>query len=325
MKILDGGIETLVEDLGRPGYGRRGVAPAGAVDSVALKAANILVGNPLGEAGLEIKLNFEAEFTQNSLIAITGADSIATINNETVPMWQSIAVTKGDRIRFAKFPDRGWVSYLGIAGGLDVPLLWGSKSTCTKEGYGGFKGRKLQAGDNLDLVVSRNDRIKAFEGRRWRKEFIPEFSSKIWKVRATPGPNSAPEFFTREGMELWYSEPFQVDHNSNRGALRLRHPKPLFARDSGGEAGIHPAMVPMQPYRVPGCLNVGGDFGILLFVDGVNAGGYVCALTVILADLWMVGQAVPVRNSLHFIHCTLEEAQQALFDQDSVLSEESLA
>jgi biotin-dependent carboxylase-like uncharacterized protein len=323
MKIIAGGLETLVEDLGRLHYARRGVAQAGAVDNYSLKAANILVGNPLGEAGLEIKMGFEAEFTQDGLIAITGADTKPTINNQPVPLWQSITVTKGDRIRFGQFPAQGWVSYLGIAGGVDVPLMWGSKSTCTKEAYGGYKGRKLAEGDELKLGEMDKGMIKTMAGRKWRENLKPEFT-QVWKVRATPGPNSAPAFFTEEGMELWFSGPFKVDHNANRGALRLRHPKPIFARPSGGEAGIHPAMTPMQPYRTPGCLNVCGDFGILLFVDAVNAGGYVCALSVILADLWKLGQSVPLRNSIHFIRCTVEEAHEALFAQDKIFTESSL-
>ncbi len=324
MKVIAGGLETLVEDVGRFKFSRRGVAQAGAVDNFSLRAANILVGNPIGEAGLEIKMGFAAEFLHDALIAVTGADAKPVLNGQPVPMWESVAVTKGDVIKFPQFPFEGWISYIGIAGGIDVPLLWESKSTCTKEAYGGYKGRKLAEGDVIALTGVTKRKIDVFVGQKWKEDRKPKFESKVWKVRATPGPNGAPAFFTEEGMEMWFKEPYKIDHNANRGALRIRHPKPTFGRASGGEAGIHPAMVPMQPYHTPGCINCCGDFGILLFVDAVSAGGYICPLSVISADMWKVGQAVPMRNYIHFIRCTAEEALEALLEQDKILTDDSL-
>ena len=321
MKVIEGGIETLTEDWpGRLHLGRIGVAQSGAVDGVSLRVANLLVGNPLGEVGFEVRLGFEAEFTHDALIAITGADAKPTINGQGVPLWQSILVGAGDVIAFKTFPEFGMVSYVGIAGGIAVPTVWGSKSTCTKEGYGGYQGRKLQAGDELQLKKIARKTLKTLESRNWEETARPAYQ-RIWEVRAVPGPNSAPEYFTEEGMELWYSAPFKIDHNSGRLGYRIRHPKPILSRPSGGEAGHHASMMPMQPYRAPGALNVCGDFGVILMHDAINAGGYVVALSVILADLWKVGQATPLRDSIHFQYCTVDEARETLLAQENSINE----
>jgi len=326
MKIINGGIRTLVEDWpGRPGYSLKGISPAGAVDCYALKAANVILGNSIGEAALEITASvFEAEFAEDTIIAITGADTSPKVNDQPTPMWEAIRVGKGDRIRFGHLSprDSGLISYLGFAGGIDVPVFLGSKSTCTNGSYGGFNGRSLQEGDELELGQPPAN-WQELEGRRFRKSSRPEYAD-IWNVRAIPGPQASPDYFTEEGMEMWYSEPWRVDHNANRGALRLRHPKPKFAKTTGGMGGVHPSNLILQPYAFPGTLNVCGDYGIVLFVDGVGIGGYACALTAILADHWKLGQARPLTGSVKFDYCTFEEAQQALLDQDALFTEDSL-
>lgn len=323
MKIINGGLEALTEDWpGRLHWSKAGFAPAGAVDPVSHGIGNILVGNPRGEVAIELKLGFEAEFTEDTLIAITGADYSPTINNEPAPMWETIRVTSGDRIEFSKFPKLGWVAYLAIKEGINVPEFLGSKSTCTKEGYGGF-GRKLAAGDELELGLVSKANLAGLEGRKWKENFRTKFS-ETWEVRATVGPRAAPDYYTEEGMELWFSQPWKVNQNCSRGGIRLDHPKPIFARESGGIAGAHPSNVQIEPYNVAGALNVSGDYGILLFLDGVSLGGYANPLTVIRADLWKVGQLVPLKSKIKFVRCSVEEAHKALFEQDQLFTEENI-
>ena len=211
---------------------------------------------------------------------------------------------------------------MGISGGINVPVMWGSKSTCTKDGYGGFKGRRLLKGDELELGKLSKATIRKLEHRGWRKDLIPQYQT-IWEARAVPGPNSAPDYFTEEGMEMWYSQPMQADHNSGRLGYRLRHPKPIFGRKDGGVGGAHPSNVIVQPYRTPGSLNVCGDFGIILF-DNLNSGGFVVPLTVIRADLWKIGQTAPGRDYIRFVYCTVEEGREALIEQDKLFTEDSL-
>lgn len=132
LKIINGGIETLVEDWpGRLGYLGKGMSASGSFDNVGLGLANVLVGNPSGEAGLEITGGFfEAEFTDDHVIAITGTDMQPTINGQPVPMYTSLKVSAGDKIKFLHIGTTGFRSYLAVAGGVDVPAYLGSKSTC---------------------------------------------------------------------------------------------------------------------------------------------------------------------------------------------------
>jgi allophanate hydrolase subunit 2 len=126
-------------------------------------------------------------------------------------------------------------------------------------------------------------------------------------------------------MDFWFSQAFQVDHNCNRSGYRLRHPTPLFSRERGQLGGCHPSNVQIQPYNTPGALNIMGDFGTILFVDGVAMGGGVVPLKVILADLWKIGQAMPARDYIKFVYCTVEEARDALIAQDQLFNVELLA
>jgi len=332
VRVIHGGLQTLVEDWpGRTGYRKRGIAVSGALDDIAYRAANLLVGNPIGdlagnpvgEACLEIRGGFfQAEFTEDTAIAITGANMNPTINNVPTPMWETIRISPGDKIKFETCKEAGFTTYLAIAGGIDVPLSWGSKSTCTKESYGGFQGRALRPKDELKIGKPKA-KLSNLEGRKFRKDLIPEYH-QVWDLRATPGPRSAPDYFTEEGMDMWFSQPLKITLNANRTAYRLENPKPIFARTNGGIGGIHPSNVLHDPYREPGALNVCGDFGILLLRDTNTTGGFVCPLTVILADLWKIGQAMPGRDSVKFIYCSLEEAAQALAEREAMFTEESL-
>lgn len=221
IKVISGGSYSLVEDWpGRGKYRARGVSPSGAVDDIAYRAGNLLVGNlvgdysgnPIGDAIIEMSGGyFEAEFLEETVIAITGADMSPTINGVSVPMWQTIRVHSGDAIKFGAVKGPGFTSYLANAGGIDVPKLWGSRSTCVKEHYGGLKGKVLEAGDELKFGQRRFD-LDVLEGRKFRTDKIPPYEQEIIHVRATPGPRSAPDYFTEKGMDMWFSQPFQADH-----------------------------------------------------------------------------------------------------------------
>ena len=329
MKVLKSGVQAFVEDWpGRLKYQNKGVAVSGATDSYALRMGNLLVGNKTGEAGIEIIAGFfSVEFLKDHAISLTGADMRPMINGEPVPMWEAIAVKKGDILTTQTPRGRGFVMYLNVAGGVDVPLVWGSKSTCTTGGYGGFEGRALKAGDVLKFGASafaQSDIV----GRKLKKEYIPEYSDAV-RVRATVGYFASPNYFTEQGMEVFFNHPYQVDNNANRGALRLRIPKEkfydnMFARTTGGVAGDHPSMCAMTPYRVPGGLNIGGDSAALFHVEGVSAGGFICPLAVISADIWKIGQAVPLQSTIEFIPCDHKEAAALLKEQEKLFSESSV-
>jgi 5-oxoprolinase (ATP-hydrolysing) subunit C len=326
LKIINSGIETVVEDWpGRIGYLDNGMASSGAFDNVALGFSNLVVGNRPGEAGIEIAGGyFEAEFGADAIISVTGTDMRPTINAQRIPMWEAVAVSKGDRIKFSHFGDYGFRSYLGVAGGIDVPVYLGSKSTCLFGSYGGFEGRKLEEGDVLKFGKPSGD-LNRLKGCKIKAAALPEYGRE-WVLRAMPGPNASPDYLTKRGMDFLFSNPFKIQHSSNRSAYRLAEVKHLaFARKDGGVAGSHPSNVLDHAYAIRGALNICGNTPILLIADGPTLGGYMCALTVINADLWKIGQGTPGRDFIRFAYCTQEEAVEARMQQREWLSEGSLA
>ena len=151
IKVLKPGLATSVQDLGREGYYHLGIPPSGALDQYALNAANHLVGNPPGAAGLECTLiGPELEFQQDALVALSGALMSPRLDGEVVHQDTAFHVRAGQVLRF-EFPKAGARAYLAVAGGIDVPLVLGSRSTYTLGALGGFHGRRLQAGDELPI------------------------------------------------------------------------------------------------------------------------------------------------------------------------------
>lgn len=325
LSVLNGGIETVVEDWpGRIGYLDNGMSASGAFDNVALGLANLLVGNSPGEAGLEITGGyFEAEFGMDTVISVTGTDMKPTLNNQVLPLWESVNVTKGDIIKFSHFGEFGFRAYLGVGGGVDVPPYLGSKSTCLFGSYGGYNGRKLQAGDVIRFGPV-TQKLEALAGRRVKESARPRYVRE-WTLRAIPGPNASPDYLTEEGMDFLFSTSFKIQHSSNRSAYRLQEAQGLsFARPDGGVAGSHPSNVLDHAYAIRGTLNICGNTPILLVADGPTLGGYMCALSVINADLWKIGQGTIGRDFIKFEYCTQEEAIQARSEQRAWLSESSL-
>lgn len=153
IKVLKPGLSTSVQDLGREGYYHLGIPPSGALDQYALSAANHLVGNPAGAAGLECALvGPELEFQQDALVAVCGAQMPALLDGREQRPDTAFAVRAGQVLRFG-FPTAGARAYLAVAGGIDVPEVLGSRSTYALGALGGFHGRKLMAGDLLPVGV----------------------------------------------------------------------------------------------------------------------------------------------------------------------------
>lgn len=326
LKVINGGIETIVEDWpGRLGYLGKGMAASGALDNLALGLANLLVGNPAGEAGLEIAGGyFEAEFTADTVMAVTGTDMKPTLNSEPVEMWTSVQVKKGDHLTFFHFGEKGFRSYLAVAGGIEVPMYLGSKSTCIFGSYGGFEGRKLAPGDRVPFGAPKAP-LAELAGRKVKPDYMPEYETE-WQVRAMPGPNTCPDYVTREGMDYLFAHSFKIQHTSNRSAYRLDElADSFFARQDGGVGGSHPSNIVDHAYAIRGALNICGNTPVILIGDGPTLGGYFCALHVINADLWKIGQGTPTRDRIRFVHCTEQEAVKARVRQKELLSPGAVA
>lgn len=154
IKVLKPGLATSVQDLGREGYYHLGIPPSGALDQYALSVANQLVGNPAGAAALECTLlGPELEFQQDALVAVSGAHMTPRVDGVEMHHDTAFTVKAGQVLRF-DFPKAGARTYVAVAGGIDVPVVLGSRSTYALGALGGFQGRRLNAGDELPVGIA---------------------------------------------------------------------------------------------------------------------------------------------------------------------------
>ena len=174
LRTTEPGMYTTVQDRGRYGYQRFGVPVSGAMDEFALRAANLLVGNDEGAAGLEMTVVGPSfTFLTDTWIAVTGADLSARLNDEPIRTWQTVAVQRGDELTFQEMQD-GMRAYLTVAGGIDVPLVMGSRSTYVKSAIGGFQGRTLREGDVVHTMPVRPG--EEFAQRQLPSGYNPRYS-----------------------------------------------------------------------------------------------------------------------------------------------------
>ncbi|HJW76482.1 MAG TPA: 5-oxoprolinase/urea amidolyase family protein [Thermoleophilia bacterium] len=317
IEVLEGGLYTTVQDYpGRTGYWGVGIPPSGPMDSFAFRVANALVANPDTYAALEITaMGPKLAFHDDALIALTGARLQCSLDQDEVAWWQAIEVPGGSVLTLKGLQGDGFRAYLAIAGGIDVPLYLGSRSTFPFGHFGGYEGRPLQKGDVLKS-------FGASASVRARSVALPDslrpHYSKVFEVGAIPGPQEAPDFFTLADVEMFYESEWTVHYNSNRLGYRLVGPRPDFAREDGGEGGRHPSNIPDTPYSV-GMVNFTGDMPIVLTADGPSLGGFVCMATVATTELWKIGQAMP-GNKLRFRRTTIDEAVTSMYELQGLLS-----
>ena len=184
--------------------------------------------------------------------------------------------------------------------GLISPDYLGSKATFTLGGFGGHGGRALQVGDVLKLHPFTSQELQPIS-----PELIPTYSTH-WEIGVLYGPHGAPDFFTDEDIETFFSTHWEVHYNSARTGIRLIGPKPTWARQDGGEAGLHPSNIHDNAYAV-GTVDFTGDMPIILGLDGPSLGGFVCPATIAQAELWKIGQLKP-GNTIQFRRLTFEQA-----------------
>lgn len=303
IEVLEPGLLTTIQDLGRYGFQRYGIPPAGAVDSYALRIGNLLLGNEEGEAGLEVTLiGPTLRFEEDCWIAITGADLGARINDMDAPLWETIPVTRGDILSFAaERPKKGMRAYITVAGGIDIPPILGSKSTYLRATLGGVEGRALRQGDRLNI------KPRESHHRRLPHEYIPQY--KLKSIRVILGPNE--DHFTSEGIRTFFSSEYQVLPESDRMALRLKGPK--IEHKKGADIISEPVCT--GAIQVPG-----NGQPIVLLTDRQTTGGYAKIGVVISADLPRLAQAQP-GDMVSFEECSLEMAYQLLHDVEKRISQ----
>lgn len=306
IEIVEPGLLATVQDLGRYGYQRYGVPVSGSMDQFALRAANLLVGNDEGAAGLEITLiGPRLRFLANAVIAVTGADLAPMLDEQSLPMWQAHEVYQGSTLSFAGIRD-GVRSYLSIAGGIDVPVVLGSRSTFTRARIGGFDGRALAQGDTLSI----REGVPTDLGRKrgMSPSRVPVYGHSH-NVRVVLGPQD--DAFTPRGMETFLSATYTVTPQSDRVGYRLEG---LRIEHVAG-ADIVSDGIPFGAVQV-----VGDGMPIILMADRGSTGGYTKIAAVISADLPSLAQAAP-GDTIAFQSVTVEEAHLALREQEQLLRE----
>ena len=306
LEITEPGIFTTVQDRGRYGYQRFGVPVSGALDEFALRVANALVGNDEDAAGLEMTvLGPGITFLVDTWIAVTGADLSPRLQDEPLPPWQSVEVTRGSELTFQGMRD-GMRAYLSVAGGIDMPLVMGSRSTYVNAGFGGLEGRALRKGDVVSTLPLGP-----------RATFVPRGLPESHKVpvygdshviRVVLGPQH--RAFGSEGIATLLESTYKISLDSDRMGCRLEGP-PI-----GHETG--PDIV--SDGNPPGAIQVPRDgTPTVLLADRGTTGGYAKIATVISVDLGRLAQAVP-GQTVTFRAVDVEEAQALLREREGVLA-----
>ncbi len=322
IEVLEAGTYTSIQDTGRFGYWDIGVPPSGAMDDYAFRLANRIVGNHTAAAGIECTIQGPTlRFHGDAVIALTGAQTPATLDGERVEFWSPINVKSGQVLKLGRATS-GCRTYLAVRYGVDVPDYLGSKSTFALGQFGGHAGRTLRTGDMLALsspeIAACNTPAPSYEPASAPHALIPEYGND-WDIGVLYGPHGAPDFFTEQSIDDFFAEPWQVHYNSNRLGVRLVGPKPTWARSDGGEAGLHPSNIHDCEYAI-GSINFTGDMPVILACDGPSLGGFVCVATIAKAELWKVGQVKP-GDKIHFHRLSFDEALALELAQDQAIEQ----
>jgi biotin-dependent carboxylase-like uncharacterized protein len=335
LEIIDPGLNSTVQDLGRRGTIGLGIPPSGAQDAFALRSANLLVGNPTGgplvirqdpgSAGLEILLGrLRLRALADLVVALTGAEVELAIDDAPVPAWQAIALRRGETLS-SGMARRGARLYLAVHGGIDVPRYLGSRATHARGGFGGLDGRVLRAGDRLAIGPASQDPADLI-GRRLAPALRPRYQGRF-EVRVVPGPEE--DIFTPESVRTFYGAEWKLNPKSDRTGMRFIGPalsfRPGRPRYLIEDAGEDPSNIAIDPGAPVGTIQVpSGVEPIVLGVDSPTIGGYARIGTVISTDLSVLGQARPF-EVVRFVRVDHAAAVAALRAADALIAESSVA
>lgn len=310
IEVEKAGLFSSVQDGGRQGFYHLGIPPSGAMDQTSFRAGNLLVGNDETAAAIECALvGPELRFTEDTYIAVTGAEMRPLIDGEEQETHTVLAVKAGQTVAFG-FAAAGARAYVAIAGGVDVPEVLGSRSTYGLGSLGGFKGRALQKGDVLDLGEPGR---KPQAGKTvpdelrmpLRKEYELRMVPGLYDYRVTP-----------ESMKAFLSDSWSVASEADRIGYRLKGGTPLtfVERTPPFGAGDDPSNIVDACYPIGSIQVPSGQEPIILHRDAVSGGGYMMLGTVISADMDLIGQ-MPPNVKVRFVHVDLPQALQARADR----------
>jgi len=292
LEVIQPGPLTTIQDGGRIGYQRYGVSVTGAMDVQSFQLANLLVGNAIEEAVLELTFSgAKFIFHKHTRIAVTGGDTLLLLNGEPVKCGRPLEVEPGSELHFSKMIS-GCRAYLALEGGIDVPLLMNSKSTFIRAAIGGFNGRMLKKGDRIPYTEQKTEKLVSSDwhvttDRWWNKS----------RIRLLKGPESS--FYSEHQLEEFVSTTYSVTPQSDRMGYRLQG-APLYARDTR-EMISEP--VAFGTIQMPS-----NGQPIVLMADRQTTGGYPRIGQVIRADLCILAQKKP-GDSIEFEWVGLEKAR----------------
>ncbi len=309
ISIVTAGLFTTVQDGGRWGFQAYGMPVAGAMDRYAYNIANILAGNPPGAACLEMTVTGDTiKFATDTYIAICGADMRPTLDGRPVDTWSAFPVAAGSTLACG-YAVRGCRTYLAVSGGIDVPVVLGSRSTYTRAAVGGLEGRKLKIGDTL--AIGRSDTADN-RPLLLPDAYRPAGAGDEITLRVLPGPQD--DHFTAAGLATLFASTYTVTDEADRMGYRLEGPK----IEHGGKADIVSDALPQGAIQVPG-----HGMPIIMMADRQTTGGYTKIGTVIGPDLALLAQAKP-GDTIRLSQCSDEEAVDA-FGRERALYEAAAA
>ena len=308
IKIITPGLLTLVQDLGRPGYYHLGIPISGGMDRLALRCANLLVGNSESSAVFEsVFMGPEIEFEETLIVAVTGAEIVPKVDGIDQSTWTAFEVKAGQKLSF-DYLKEGARIYIAISGGIDVPVVLGSRSTYTLGALGGYNGRPLAAND----IVKLGGVVKTVKGMVGKS--IPEH------LRYQPGESPTlrvlPGIYwhrvTKESQDQFFKDKWKVALEADRIGYRFQGGTPLnfVERKQPFGAGADPSNI------VDGCYPYGsiqvpnGSEPIVLHRDAVSGGGYFMLGAVISADMDYIGQLQP-HSEVEFVKVDMSTALEA--------------
>ncbi len=303
--ILEPGLLSTIQDIGRYGFQKYGVPVSGAMDSFALRSANVLVGNDMNSACIEMTvIGPSIKFNYPALISVTGGDLLIKIDDKKIDRWSAIEVKAGSVLTSDGIQD-GMRAYLAISGGINVPVIMGSRSTYIPAAFGGYKGRPLMPDDTL--IIGEPNPKTIHEARSLPEELEPVHYGHSHIIRVVLGPQN--NNFTSESINTFFDSRYIVSNNCDRTGYRLSGPKLKHEEN----ADIISDGTQIGSIQVPSDGNP-----IILMSDRGPTGGYAKIGTVISTDLGLIAQSRPDDN-LVFRQVSVKEAEAAFFEQESIL------
>lgn len=220
LQVISSGMLTLIQDLGRFGVARHGLSAGGPADLHAHCWANKLLDNPVNASVLEITMgNACFQALEDTLLSLTGAETNAQIDGETISTWRSFLLRKGQTLKLG-YAKTGFRCYLAVAGGFDVPKMFGSSATVVRNQLGGLEqtsGRAIQKGDILPVSYLSTPKAEKFN---WTpRSFIPKYANEV-SLAVIESYQS--HLFSRLAKQTFYAKPYEISDKSDRMGIRLQ-------------------------------------------------------------------------------------------------------